>query len=272
MFEISRRNAERVFAILLLVLPEAFHVEVMPWGVVCAIGAWLCFTDSIVWPSLEGWKFCTGQKVVISLLLAIALGEFIVPAMNHKWREEKAAALEGDLVGAGAEINSGPMPMVQIADVNIFAMAPQTPGVPPPPYFQPFQDAEFRVEFGKKGPLVSTTIRDAEGHIIAVINKNHWKVFPEFCPDKNYTDDGSALEITDNSWHVIFQLRILLDRVRVQAEWWNNQGQGIRILKAPDLPPHGIIAPLGPTEKKNGLLIKPMFVHPSKDHWEELAN
>jgi hypothetical protein len=184
-------------------------------------------------------------------------------------REEMAAALEGDLRGATEVFDDGKLritPMVQIGTTETILML--IPSNQLEPYFKPFPDAEFRVEFGRRGPVVSTTVRDSGGHIIATINKNHWRVYPPFCQEKNYTED--ALEILDSSLHVVLQVKLLLDRVQVQGEWWDNQGHGIRISKSPD-PKRGQVAPLGPQIKRNEALIQHMFKYPSKYHWQEFV-
>jgi hypothetical protein len=119
--------------------------------------------------------------------------------------------------------------------------------------------------------LLSTTIRDAEGHTVASIDKNHWKVFAPFCADKNYTNDGMTLEILDSSLHVVFQLKFASDAVQIQGEWWDNQGNGKRILKDAR-GPGSVVEFLGPRQKKNEDLIKPMFVYPSSEHWQEFIH
>lgn len=213
------------------------------------------------------------RRFVATVFLPIAFAAGFWSTAFDQWREEKAAALQGDLRGASQVFTDGKQrvaPWVQIADTeSIFVMLPPKPGEQPQPYFQPFPDAEFRVEYGKKGPMVTTAIRDSEGHIVANIIKNHWTVYPPFCQDKNYTED--ALEILDSSWHVVFQLKIFPDRVQVQAEWWDNQGNGLRITKSPD-PRRGLVAPLGPRIKRNESLIKPIFQYPSKYHWREFVH
>jgi hypothetical protein len=144
-----------------------------------------------------------------------------------QWRGKMAAALEGDLRGAGEIFTDGKVrgvPGIEMGDGGSFLwMLPPKPGQPVQPYFVPFPDAEFRTEYGKAGPLVSTTIRDGDGHIVAVMDSNHWNVYLPYCSDKNYTDD--ALEILDASFHVVLQIKIYPNVVQVQGEWWDNQGR-----------------------------------------------
>lgn len=270
------KTKERVLAIISnIIFFAGSEVLSMPvtwrWSI-----RFVCFV-AFVWliqyliPSVRAIPLKWRSLVTAFLAIAFAAGFWSVAFAQ--WREERAAVLEGDLRGAGEIFTDGKQrvaPWVQIADTqSIFVMVPPKPGEPPQPYFRPFPDAEFRVEYGKKGPMVTTAIRDSEGHIVANIVRNHWTVYPPFCQDKNYTVD--ALEILDSSWHAVFQLKILPDRVQVQAEWWDNQGNGLRITKSPD-PKRGLVAPLGPKIKRNESLIKPMFQYPSKYHWREFVH
>jgi len=204
----------------------------------------------------------------------IVLGTGIgIPVFYRFWREEKASLLEVNLRGAHERFADGKIrgyPFFQVGDSESIFIA--TPDFKGDPYFKPFPDAEIRLQFGRQGPLVSTTVRDGQGHIVATIDENHWMVYPPYCTDKNYTADGLALEVLDSSLHVVLQLKILPDRVQVQGEWWDNQGHGLRFLKSPDSPKNGMVAALGPRDKKNELLIKSMFRYPSKHHWQELVH
>lgn len=212
--------------------------------------------------------------LVVKFSLGVGLTGFLIAGsycpLRTVWRGEMAASLEGDLFGAGDEFMDGKSrvaPEVQIGDSeSILVMEPSEH---PEPYFKPFPDAEFRVELGKKGPLVSTVIRDSEGHTVVSLERNHWRVYPPFCQDKNYTED--ALEALDSSGHVIFQLRIPKTRpprVQVQVEWWDNQGSGLRIMRVPN-GNNGIIFRLGSKVKRNESLIPPIFLYPSANHWGE---
>ena len=254
-----------------LVLAFIFGVVEMPilwrWA-----GWFLCFCILIfIVQSSVGriYEYPRKTRILGGMIAAGIFLGVVFPTARDAWKEERALAPEGDLLGGPAEsFNDGKQrmaPEVEIADSGSIQIMIPKPG-PPEPYLKPFPDAEFRVEYGKKGPMVSTTIRDAEGHIVATVEKNHWTVYQQFCVDKNYTDD--SLEILDSSRHVVLQLRILPDRVRVQGEWWDNQGHGLRIVKGAD--GHAYSALLGPQIKKNELLIKPVFMYPSRYHWREL--
>jgi len=203
------------------------------------------------------------------VILTIAFILIFRTTVISMWREEQASLIERDLIGAGQMSSDGQqrmVPEVQVGDTES-SIIPE-PGFEGP-FFKPFPDAEFIVKYGRKGPLVSTTIRDSESHVVATIDNNHWKVFPPFCPDKNYTK--TSLEILNDSFHVVFQLRIFPDRVHVQGEWWDNEGHGFRFSASPDHI-HGLVSRLGPQVKKNEGLISPIFMYPSSLYWGEFVH
>lgn len=205
-------------------------------------------------------------KIRLVQVAILLIGVTLEPVLLYPyWREEKAALTEGDLLGGDQSFNDGRVrmiPPVEIGDsgTKIF----QPPGSPP--FWQPFEDADFHAEIGRKGPMISTVVRDGDGHIVATVEKNHWKTFP-YCADKNYTDD--SLEILDSSLHVVFQVKLFPGLVQVQGEWWDNQGSGKRIHKSKD-GKGSVVEFLGPRRKYNDDLIQPVFRYPSSHHWQEL--
>lgn len=218
-----------------------------------------------------------------TLVLGVAVLAFAVvcyPIENAQWRIEQSEALEGDLLGSGTKplpAGVGAPPFVQVGTSNsiMFMVTPSTP------IFKPFPDAEFLVEPSAKGPLVSTTVRDSEAHVILTIKRNHWQVYPPYCQDKNYNQ--TSLEVIDSEGHVVFQLVILphggngADNspkgwwgVQIQAEWWDNEGHGLRVQAAPN-GINGEVNYLGKTIRKDNELINPIFEYPSKSHWGQLV-
>lgn len=214
---------------------------------------------------LLGWAFFT--------LLFIRI---VLPFIFVQWKEERAAATEGDLLGRAAQVFTDGLqrafPDVSIGD-KIWWMSPNgNDGT----FAQFYPDADFKVSWGKRGPLVDTTVRERSGNLVLEIVKNHWRVYPQYIADKNYTED--ALEIRDSAGHIIVQIKLGRNSgyqtVELQGEFWNGQGQGWRIMKAPIADvfgKHGAMKiPLSPTDAKLEFLIKPIFQYPSKDHWGEL--
>jgi hypothetical protein len=209
-------------------------------------------------------------KIRATQLATIAFGVFLgILVLYPLWRQEQAAAFEGDLIGAGPAIDDGKQhgfPMLQIGGSTLI-MTPN--GIPE--IFKLYPDASIKVEWGYKGPLFTTNVRDRNGNLIADVSRNRWRVYPPYFADKNYTQ--TALEVKDSAGHVVLQVQILPDRIDLQGEWWDTQGNGIRFLKPRVVTPAAgsMVIHLGPRDQHNESLIQPMFQYPSKDHWRELA-
>jgi hypothetical protein len=66
----------------------------------------------------------------------------------------------------------------------------------------------------------------------------------------------------------VLQAIILTDRIKLQGEWWDTQGRGIRLING--IPPSGsMVIRLGPQNQHTESLIEPIFQYPSQDHWGE---
>ncbi len=209
---------------------------------------------------------------LLGAMLAVIIFMGIFESMAaRQWKEEQAAKTEGDLTGAGPAINDGKphgFPMLQVGD-TVYMMTPD--GVAD--IFPFFKDSGVRIEWGYKGPLLSTPVRDRNGNLIAEITNNHWFIYSLYSANKNYTNN--ALEIKDSAGHVVLQVQILPDRIKLQGEWWDTQGNGIRLVKPINLPSSSggsMVIPLGRQNQHIEYLIPPMFQYPSKDHWGELAH
>jgi len=197
------------------------------------------------------------------IVVGLVIGGFVFYPV---WRAEQAAALEGDLLGAEMVFTDGAkrgFPMVQIGRGTTFVMTPD--GVSD--IFPFFKDSGVRIETGKMGPLLTTIIRDRNGNLVAEIRRNHWKVYAQYCADKNYTKD--ALEIQDSAGHVVLQSKILPMTIQIQGEWWDTQGGGVRMVELPDPRMGSQVLPMNRQNQHTEALIEPMFEYPSKDHWGE---
>jgi hypothetical protein len=133
---------------------------------------------------------------------------------------------------------------------------------------------QFRVENVGGKIKVSSQIFDREGHLIAELVRNEWKVaLPPRTWDRNYTDD--ALEVRDGRGLVVLQVRALIDCIQIQGLWWTDMG-----------PPRGIVEliwrenPVGggsqmfilskDTADADVPPIAPIFEYPSERHLGEL--
>jgi len=238
---------------------------VVPMPVIWRWAMWLlCWCLFVVWMlHIEPIdRLPTRSKIMIWLLFVCAFCGF-KPVVDSQWREEQAGKNEGELAGSEqTKISNQAMPIIQVGDsgTNII----QIPGKRSP-LLQWFYDAGLNVELGPKGSVISTPIRDRVGNLVMQIDRNHWRIYPLHCSDKNYNKD--AFEVLDNAGHVVFQVRFT-DRIKLQGEWWDTQGQGRRLLITKD-GRSGEIVILGPQNQHNDELIKPIFKYPSKDHWGE---
>jgi hypothetical protein len=270
----SRNKAKEVVAGFVLDFIAAAIPAVLPvpakwrWGIwFLSFAAFLCLLQIQI-PALRRIQL-KWRIVATFVLVCIFVGSFW-PTAYAQWREEQAAALEGDLIGAGAAINDGKphgFPLLQMGE-SVIVMTPV--GVADIMPF--FPDAGIRIEWGLKSlPLLTTTVRDYNGNLVAEVVRNHWRVYPTYCADKNYTED--ALEVKDTAGHVVLQVRILKDRVLLLGEWWDNQGNGVRLMRPLVTTPtkgSGIVRMNRQNQFLNEL-VQPIFKYPSKDHWGEMT-
>lgn len=140
------------------------------------------------------------------------------------------------------------------------------------PILTMFEQSNLMVEMIKGRLAISTDIRDRDGHIVAELSRNEWKVAPPPKTwDRNYSKD--ALEVRDASGRIVLQVHLLPDRIRIQGEWRAPGGQGIRLVKTPGPPGASGATIIKITEMYDPLhpAIIPMFVYPSDTHLGELA-
>lgn len=214
-------------------------------------------------------KLSLKWRILITVILLVAFTAAMWPLAHFQWREEMAAALEGDLVGAGPTIDDGKphgFPMLQVGETT-YVMTPN--GVRD--IFPFFPDSGVRIEWGAKGwPLLSTTVRDHNGNLVLEIIRNHWRIHPSYSAENNYTKD--TLEVQDTAGHVVLQAQILPGKISLLGEWWDVQGNGVRLSKPHTKTPGvgSIVTRMNPQNQHLEALIEPIFEYPSKDHWGEL--
>jgi hypothetical protein len=255
------KRLESVFAVLLVIIPEALHMPIIPWGFVLWICAWLIGMHLLATAEcFEQWT--KGQKVVCVLILTIVAWEVSETSLYRKWREEKAAALEGDLFLASSNatrkvIEFGAGGMRAEADANGRALS-----------F--YADANLDVRNDDGHLLLSTVVRDQQGKVVVKIENNHWSVSPDkgICLDKNYSDD--ALEVKDGRDHIVLQMRLYPDRIQLQGEWFNDKGEPVMVAVNPKTKGTVIfVKGLKYDPNVEAIVIRPLFQYPSATHWAE---
>lgn len=214
-----------------------------------------------------------GMPSVLALTLSVLL---IIATFVQLWliradlRDRLIAAYSGVL-----ETNStkGAMPKLEIGDSGAILMWAGPQGQP---MISIFSDCHVTIEVrqnritGRGRLLVSTQVRDAQGHLVAELNRNQWQVNPAASFDRNYRRD--ALEVKDAGGDVILQARLVGDRVQLQAKFRDVDGQGVAIGKGQD---HngvvgGIIEITGHAHPQLLMHIQPMFRYPSNRYFGKL--
>jgi hypothetical protein len=106
--------------------------------------------------------------------------------------------------------------------------------------------------------LVSTSIRDKEGHLLAELKDNNWthQVKP-FIFDRNYNDN--TLEIRDNTGKIVLQVLNFGDAIQFAAIFRCRNGKPVAFL--PDEDGMSIITP--PLAENARVEIKPICEYPS---------
>jgi len=138
------------------------------------------------------------------------------------------------------------------------------------PTFQFAADQNLIVESVGGILKVSTQVKDSNGHLVAELVRNEWKVAPPPATwDRNYTND--ALEIRGPDGSIMLQIVVMPDRIRIQGEWWLDNAHGIRLASLG--PGKGaavtkLVPNMIPTQAP---AIRPLFVYPSASHFGELA-
>src|SRR5207249_10427222 len=76
------------------------------------------------------------------------------------------------------------------------------------------QHSDITIEMEDEQILVSVSIRDRSGTLVAELVRNEWKVNHNRAWDRNYSSD--ALEVRDGSGDIVLQVKVVGDRVQFQ--------------------------------------------------------
>jgi len=144
------------------------------------------------------------------------------------------------------------------------------------------EDNNFKIEIEDGQIKVSMVIRDKEGNVVTIINKNEWKMNPGKLFDRNFSEN--ALEIIDQKGEIILQVRLLGNCVQLQGKFYSSKDTyksglklgkdviGIEIGRFSEKGNYpGGIHFLG-RDTPSSLLNKPIFKYPSELHIGELLD
>jgi hypothetical protein len=164
--------------------------------------------------------------------------------------------------------DGGKTTKIQIGQSRVFIVDPNNPLAAQ--LYPALRTAQFRVENIDGEAKVSAQMLDREGHLIAELVRNEWKVAPPpNAWDRNYSDE--ALEVRDARGMVVLQVKALKDRVQLQGLWWIDMGppNGIRQLTVRENPEGGAQFIISPEDASPPPIV-PMFEYPSDRHLGEL--
>ncbi|MEJ8571251.1 hypothetical protein [Microbaculum marinum] len=129
--------------------------------------------------------------------------------------------------------------------------------------------SELTIETIKGRVMVSTEIFDTDGKLVAEIERNEWRAPPPRAWDRNYSVD--AFEVKNDEGQIVLQAKALHDRIQIQGEWWNEAGQGVRLVsRGPGAGAEIVMFRVKETPPQPPF-IRPMFRYPSETHLGELA-
>ena len=261
-----------VLAIVLALVPWAVGVPIAYrwslWGISLASVLYLILT---IVPLFKNGLTTLNKYAVAVIVLGLVVLTFSSLA-TKQWKAERSGEVEGDIrtlqpVAKARVLEIGDSgSRLQFGEGGALTVIPSNvPNGDEGMHMLYNAGLKFDLEDGVI--LVSTLVRDRQGHLVATIDKNHWSV-TSACLDKNYSKD--SLEILDARGLVVFQMRLLADRVQLQGEWRDEFGKGVRLSKQGG----GHITIWLNPEKEQELMeiIKPTFKYPSVNHWGELSS
>lgn len=217
-------------------------------------------------PSL--WVLVLSALLIVASIVQLLL---IWGELRDRVRGKLLAAYSGFLEtrsGAGA------MPRLEMGDSGVVLMWDGPQGQP---MLSIFDDCHVTIEISqnritrRSRLMVSTQVRDAQGVLVAELNRNQWQVNPAAAFDRNYRRD--AIEVKDAGGDVILQARLVGDRVQFQAKFRDAHGRGVGIGKGVDA--NGVAGAIiditGPAHPHFILHIDPIFRYPSSRHFGKLV-
>ena len=210
----------------------------------------------------QPWPVVVGLGAIMAgalVLLGYWFRPDVIPAYSGVLSPESTLLFSPD---------GGKVTKIQIGQSRVFIIDPNNPLAAQ--LYPALRTTQFKVENIAGEMKVSARILDHEGHQIAELVRNEWKVAsPPSTWDRNYNDN--ALEVRDARGLVVLQVRALKDRVQLQGLWWIDLGppNGIRQLTVREAPEGGAQFILSP-EDASPPPIAPLFEYPSDRHLGEL--
>jgi hypothetical protein len=258
---------EILFAVVMALIPWTFPTIGVTTRCFLWLSAWLIFLHLM----FTLVPILAGLPTFVRLAIAVGLTAFGC-ALAYRpivdiWREEMAGAVTGRLKPDRGDRNDPVKLQIGPNAKTLFTWTG-------PNSVSQLGSLGNSIEFdrNKNGELTANTvIRDREGHMLVEIVDNEWRV-SSAAWEKNYTND--ALEVKDADGKIVFQLRLFADRAEIQAEWWNKDGKGSRLVQLKDKPESPdsdkkgfVIVMMDTTFHPDDPVIQPIFRYPSKHYF-----
>jgi len=233
------------------------------WAISLGFVIYLVLTVILIFAQVR-----TPRRILLGIAILALAAVIFWPVIEAQWKAEKANAMEGDI----KSVNPG-VARTRLFEIGAsgskFDFSPNGKNLSESlQAIQMLYNAGLQVAMENGEIKVTTPIRDRQGRLVAKIEKNHW-ITTTVCLDKNYSRD--SFEVLDERGLVVFQMRLLPDRVQIQGEWRDEFGNGVR-LREVGKNEGGTFSFWHNPEKEQEVmaLIEPMFEYPSVYHWGKI--
>lgn len=231
----------------------------------CVVAVGTFFLSNVLFTSLtEQWLSRAARvrfQFVITTTVVLLSWHFY---FENQYHEQRASAVEGVLIPEKAILsNQATIRAALDGPVFTFSNSLGSSSLPPGVY-----RPDLQVREGPSGVILTTSVKDREGHQVVAIKKNHWVVYPPYCSDKNYT--SNSLEVKDSTGDVVLQVVLNGSRAYVKGIWRDQFGAGAELVSDENEQQATVISwANGAEERQNEQLISPSFIYPSSEHWGE---
>lgn len=247
----------------------AFQVAVPMSGISTsfrgAIVMWVLFVVFLV---AGIWLFKFGdlrpRSYVRVLLSFVAVGATVLYAkgpLTKIYRGLDSAAMTGRIEPPSVVLFSPSSALKTLLEVGDSGTVFHWAGDPGSPMFVLGEDGLTIERLANGSVAVTTTIRDANGKIIAELVRNEWKLRPSLLWDRNF--NTSAVEVRGEDGRIVLQARAMPDRIRLQGMWRSKTGSFFELVKSPDPNKQGALMIM---REDQHVPIPPLFRYPSEKH------
>lgn len=171
--------------------------------------------------ALIGWfkPKTVSKPITISMVILLVAAFIFQIVVELREQKEKAKFLNTGVLKHDRILVSGSQriyPKMEFGDSGTILVWTGPQGQP---LFKIFDNNSLMIVIENNQLKVSTKIRDPNGHVVAELSQNEWKVNKNNSFDRNYTKN--ALEVKDSTGDVLLQVRFVEDRVQFQGKFYD---------------------------------------------------